>query len=227
MNSDLEGVDVEMAETGKVLEAVEVVMEDEDIGTDHVEAAQVIVEANGALSVESELSPKSAPLPAKPELPLETAAPIESSASPSAESALLCVESSPMDSAPPSAELAPVSAELPTVSAELPPVSTESTPPPVESIPLSADSTPSSESASEVTDSDIFSARDFLAKVEVEKERLFALCAEAEKDLNCEGIPDAICGRIRTAIGKAQLLGNKKFKQFQGLCHECMEPKPG
>ena len=78
-----------------------------------------------------------------------------------------------------------------------------------------------------MSDSDASSAREFLSKVESEKHRLFALCAEAEKDLSCEGIPDAICGRIRTAIGKAQLLANKKFKQFQGLCSECIQPKPG
>ena len=76
-------------------------------------------------------------------------------------------------------------------------------------------------------DSDSAAAVEFLAKMESEKSRLACLCTEAERDLTCEGIPDAVCGRIRTAIGKSQLLTGKKFKQFAQLCHDCMDPKPG
>lgn len=36
----------------------------------------------------------------------------------------------------------------------------------------------------------------------------------------CFGLLFVVCGQIRAAIGKANLLVNKKFKQFRGLCNK-------
>merc|ERR1719334_1508720 len=67
-------------------------------------------------------------------------------------------------------------------------------------------------------------ATGFINTMNAEIERITKLCLEAEKDLEHDGIPSDIVGKIRAAIGKANLLMTKKFKQFRGLCEDCMSP---
>ncbi|XP_033114728.1 serine/arginine repetitive matrix protein 2-like isoform X2 [Anneissia japonica] len=59
----------------------------------------------------------------------------------------------------------------------------------------------------------------FLRVVNGQQSRIEDLCQRAEKNLEKE-LTDEVCGIIRSAIGKASLLTNKKFKQFRGLCEK-------
>ncbi|XP_071943574.1 uncharacterized protein [Antedon mediterranea] len=59
----------------------------------------------------------------------------------------------------------------------------------------------------------------FLRVVNSQQSHIEDLCQGAEKNLEKE-LSDEVCGIIRSAIGKASLLTNKKFKQFRGLCEK-------
>ncbi|XP_014770553.1 disks large-associated protein 1 isoform X1 [Octopus bimaculoides] len=64
----------------------------------------------------------------------------------------------------------------------------------------------------------------FLKLTLKEEEKLSKLCAETANDLDKHHLPDDVSGKIRAAIGKANLLQNKKFKQFRELCQNYMTP---
>lgn len=66
----------------------------------------------------------------------------------------------------------------------------------------------------------------FLVRLEMEIEKLNSLIDSAEKDSRLSQIPDEASGKIRNAIGKAQLLINKRFQQFRELCRDNIENDP-
>jgi len=66
----------------------------------------------------------------------------------------------------------------------------------------------------------------FLNVVNGEEDRLNKLCKVAEGDLQNNDLSEEMSGKVRAAIGKAQLLTTKKFKQFKGLCHQNLSPDP-
>lgn len=59
----------------------------------------------------------------------------------------------------------------------------------------------------------------FLAELGKEKRKIEELIKVASRQLNELDPNGEEEGKIRAAIGKANLLINKKFKQFEGLCH--------
>ncbi|CAG5053090.1 unnamed protein product [Parnassius apollo] len=63
----------------------------------------------------------------------------------------------------------------------------------------------------------------FLDLEKKETERLIALAASAEKELeilqNQENISEEVLGLLRAASGKARLLATQKMQQFEGLCY--------
>lgn len=62
----------------------------------------------------------------------------------------------------------------------------------------------------------------FRHTIQSEKDRLNALCEKWNLKLSGEEeIPEAAQGQIRSAVGQAQLLVNKRFKQFSGLVDDC------
>lgn len=63
----------------------------------------------------------------------------------------------------------------------------------------------------------------FLATLSSTQQVLECRIREAEQDLNEAAISEDMKGRIRAAIGKANLLINKKFKQFKELCLKNIE----
>ncbi|OWF48105.1 uncharacterized protein LOC110453514 [Mizuhopecten yessoensis] len=64
----------------------------------------------------------------------------------------------------------------------------------------------------------------FLRLTELEMNSLSSHCAHVEVDLQCGELPEEASGKIRAAIGKANLLVNQKCKQFQDLCMQHIEP---
>ncbi|XP_063898102.1 uncharacterized protein LOC135118905 [Helicoverpa armigera] len=63
----------------------------------------------------------------------------------------------------------------------------------------------------------------FLSLEKKETERLLALAATAEKELedlqNREDVSEEVLGFLRAASGKARLLATQKMQQFEGLCY--------
>jgi len=57
----------------------------------------------------------------------------------------------------------------------------------------------------------------FLRLVAAEADRLNTRCLATEQYLR-DGLTESVCGRMRAAIGKANLLTTKKFRQFKELC---------
>ncbi|BFG05091.1 uncharacterized protein DMAD_03908 [Drosophila madeirensis] len=70
----------------------------------------------------------------------------------------------------------------------------------------------------------------FLKILKGEQDRLLALAALAEKYTdalaNNPAITEDTFGLLRSASGKARLLASKKMKQFEGLCHNNLNPSP-
>jgi len=66
----------------------------------------------------------------------------------------------------------------------------------------------------------------YLVRLEMELEKLKSMINEAESDQRLSQIPEDACGKIRNAVGKAQLLITKKFKQFEELCRDNIEDNP-
>ncbi|XP_072324016.1 disks large-associated protein 1 isoform X1 [Scyliorhinus torazame] len=64
----------------------------------------------------------------------------------------------------------------------------------------------------------------FMKLLQAEKERMDAWCQQMEKEERDNDLPEEILGKIRSAIGSAQLLMSQKFQQFSGLCEENMNP---
>lgn len=74
----------------------------------------------------------------------------------------------------------------------------------------------------------------FLKLLQSEKSRLLSMAEQAERDMcvlttnsspNNE-ISDEIFGILRSVSGKTKLLVSQKFKQFEGLCHNNLNPTP-
>ncbi|XP_051878915.1 disks large-associated protein 1 isoform X1 [Pristis pectinata] len=64
----------------------------------------------------------------------------------------------------------------------------------------------------------------FMKLLQAEKERMDAWCQQMEKEEQENTLPEEILGKIRSAVGSAQLLMSQKFQQFSGLCEENMNP---
>lgn len=64
----------------------------------------------------------------------------------------------------------------------------------------------------------------FLGVAEAEENRLTLLCSKCEMELQSESVTEEACGKIRSAVGKANLLISQKFRQFQDLCQQHKHP---
>ncbi|XP_076356240.1 uncharacterized protein LOC143249757 isoform X2 [Tachypleus tridentatus] len=71
----------------------------------------------------------------------------------------------------------------------------------------------------------------FLATMEKQKQQIEENILQLEKEMMRSDIPEDAAGKMRAAIGKANLLLTQKFEQFRGLCkknlnHSLTEPFP-
>ncbi|KAM9839320.1 disks large-associated protein 1 isoform 2-T2 [Aulostomus maculatus] len=64
----------------------------------------------------------------------------------------------------------------------------------------------------------------FLKLLQAEMERMEGWCRQMEQDEMENELPDEILGKIRSAVGSAQLLMSQKFQQFRELCEENLNP---
>ncbi|XP_061452055.1 disks large-associated protein 1 isoform X3 [Rhineura floridana] len=63
----------------------------------------------------------------------------------------------------------------------------------------------------------------FLKLLQAERERMEGWCQQMEREEQENLLPEEILGKIRTAVGSAQLLMAQKFYQFRELCEENLE----
>ncbi|XP_069476948.1 disks large-associated protein 1 isoform X4 [Ambystoma mexicanum] len=64
----------------------------------------------------------------------------------------------------------------------------------------------------------------FLKLLQAEKDRMEGWCQQMEREEQENHLPDDILGKIRSAVGCAQLLMSQKFHQFRELCDENLDP---
>uniref|UniRef100_A0A3Q2TFB8 DLG associated protein 1 n=1 Tax=Fundulus heteroclitus TaxID=8078 RepID=A0A3Q2TFB8_FUNHE len=64
----------------------------------------------------------------------------------------------------------------------------------------------------------------FLKLLQAETERMEGWCRQMEQDEVENELPDEVLGKIRSAVGSAQLLMSQKFQQFRELCEENLNP---
>ncbi|XP_054985416.1 disks large-associated protein 1 isoform X11 [Sorex araneus] len=64
----------------------------------------------------------------------------------------------------------------------------------------------------------------FLKLLQAERDRMEGWCRQMEREERENNLPDDILGKIRTAVGSAQLLMAQKFYQFRELCEENLNP---
>ncbi|XP_023660574.1 disks large-associated protein 1 isoform X3 [Paramormyrops kingsleyae] len=64
----------------------------------------------------------------------------------------------------------------------------------------------------------------FLKLLQAETDRMEGWCRQMEQEEQENDLPDDILGKIRSAVGSAQLLMSQKFQQFQELCEENLNP---
>ncbi|XP_026554939.1 disks large-associated protein 1 [Pseudonaja textilis] len=64
----------------------------------------------------------------------------------------------------------------------------------------------------------------FLKLLQAERERMEGWCQQMEREEQENHLPEEILGKIRTAVGSAQLLMAQKFYQFRELCEENLNP---
>uniref|UniRef100_A0A8C9U0M9 DLG associated protein 1 n=1 Tax=Scleropages formosus TaxID=113540 RepID=A0A8C9U0M9_SCLFO len=64
----------------------------------------------------------------------------------------------------------------------------------------------------------------FLKLLRAERERMEGWCRQMQQDEMENELPDEILGKIRSAVGSAQLLMSQKFQQFRELCEENLNP---
>uniref|UniRef100_A0A8C5D4H2 Discs, large (Drosophila) homolog-associated protein 1b n=1 Tax=Gadus morhua TaxID=8049 RepID=A0A8C5D4H2_GADMO len=64
----------------------------------------------------------------------------------------------------------------------------------------------------------------FLKLLRAETERMEGWCHQMESEEVDHQLPEEIQGKIRSAVGSAQLLMNQKFQQFRELCEENLNP---
>ncbi|XP_060040948.1 disks large-associated protein 2 isoform X2 [Erinaceus europaeus] len=64
----------------------------------------------------------------------------------------------------------------------------------------------------------------FLKLLHTETKRMEGWCKEMERDAEEHDLTEEILGKIRSAVGSAQLLMSQKFQQFYWLCQQNMDP---
>uniref|UniRef100_A0A4W4GA65 Discs, large (Drosophila) homolog-associated protein 1b n=1 Tax=Electrophorus electricus TaxID=8005 RepID=A0A4W4GA65_ELEEL len=64
----------------------------------------------------------------------------------------------------------------------------------------------------------------FLKLLQAEVQRMEGWCQQMEQDERDNELPEDILGKIRSAVGSAQLLMSQKFQQFRVLCEENLNP---
>ncbi|KAM9225456.1 disks large-associated protein 1 isoform 8-T8 [Dugong dugon] len=64
----------------------------------------------------------------------------------------------------------------------------------------------------------------FLKLLQAERDRMEGWCQQMEREERDNNLPEDILGKIRTAVGSAQLLMAQKFYQFRELCEENLNP---
>nr|XP_019960994.1 PREDICTED: disks large-associated protein 1-like [Paralichthys olivaceus] len=65
----------------------------------------------------------------------------------------------------------------------------------------------------------------FLKLLQAETDRMEGWCHQMELDQRENDLPEDILGKMRSAVGSAQLLMSQKFQQFRELCEENLNPK--
>ncbi|KAG9269255.1 disks large-associated protein 4-like isoform X1 [Astyanax mexicanus] len=70
----------------------------------------------------------------------------------------------------------------------------------------------------------------FLKLLQAETGRMEAWCQQMEQESKEKKLSEEVLGKIRSAVGSAQLLMSKKFQQFRGLCEQNLDvnaqPRP-
>lgn len=70
----------------------------------------------------------------------------------------------------------------------------------------------------------------FLKLLQAEAERMEGWCQQMDQETKENQLSEEVLGKIRSAVGSAQLLISKKFQQFRGLCEQNMNvnanPRP-
>ncbi|XP_029114228.1 disks large-associated protein 2 [Scleropages formosus] len=64
----------------------------------------------------------------------------------------------------------------------------------------------------------------FMQLLHTETKRLEAWCKEMEREAEEKDLSEEILGKIRSAVGSAQLLMSQKFQQFYWLCQQNLDP---
>ncbi|XP_044075208.1 disks large-associated protein 1-like isoform X8 [Siniperca chuatsi] len=64
----------------------------------------------------------------------------------------------------------------------------------------------------------------FLKLLQAETDRMEGWCQQMELDQRENDLPEDILGKMRSAVGSAQLLMSQKFQQFRELCEENLNP---
>ncbi|XP_043921507.1 disks large-associated protein 1 [Protopterus annectens] len=64
----------------------------------------------------------------------------------------------------------------------------------------------------------------FLKLLQAERDRMDGWCQQMEREGRKNDLPEDILGKIRSAVGSAQLLMSQKFQQFRDLCEENLNP---
>ncbi|KAK5918907.1 hypothetical protein CgunFtcFv8_022848 [Champsocephalus gunnari] len=64
----------------------------------------------------------------------------------------------------------------------------------------------------------------FLKLLQAETDRMDGWCRQMELDQRDNDLPEDILGKMRSAMGSAQLLMSQKFQQFRELCEENLNP---
>ncbi|XP_056149159.1 disks large-associated protein 1 [Lampris incognitus] len=64
----------------------------------------------------------------------------------------------------------------------------------------------------------------FLKLLQAEKDRMEGWCRQMELDQQENDLPDDVLGKMRSAVGSAQLLMSQKFQQFKEVCEENLNP---
>ncbi|XP_051943677.1 disks large-associated protein 1-like isoform X2 [Hippocampus zosterae] len=64
----------------------------------------------------------------------------------------------------------------------------------------------------------------FLKLLQAESERMEGWCRQMEAEQQRNDLPEDVLGKMRSAVGSAQLLMSQKFQQFRELCEENLNP---
>ncbi|TRY98599.1 hypothetical protein DNTS_005284, partial [Danionella cerebrum] len=72
--------------------------------------------------------------------------------------------------------------------------------------------------------------RCFQKLLQAETQRMESWCQQMEEETKDKRISEEVLGKVRSAVGSAQLLMSQKFQQFQGLCEQNLDvnaqPRP-